>query len=84
MFIGLCGTFLHANSTVKRQVSLKVHGVYIFTTSVPVVDLRSNLWQFTSFTSFSFTLSLYILINIVACAYSYFEITAQSWYYTGG
>ena len=24
MFIGLCGTFLHANSTVKRQVSLKV------------------------------------------------------------
>lgn len=46
--------------------------------------LRSNLWQFTSFTSFSFTLSLYILINIVAWAYSYFEITAQSWYYTGG
>ena len=24
VFIGLCGTFLHANSTVKRQVSLKV------------------------------------------------------------
>ena len=33
MFIGLCGTFLHANSTVKRQVSLKVHGVYILTSS---------------------------------------------------
>ena len=30
MFIGLCGTFLHANSTVKRQVSLKVHSVYLF------------------------------------------------------
>lgn len=36
----MCGTFLHANSTVKRQVSLKVHGVYIFTTSVPVVDFK--------------------------------------------
>lgn len=24
MFIGLCGTYLHANNTVKRQVALKV------------------------------------------------------------
>ena len=27
VFIGLCGTFLHANSTIKRQVSLKVHTI---------------------------------------------------------
>ena len=56
MFIGLCGTFLHANSTVKRQISLKVHSVYLFAdyiytcTSVFSFDfIGSNLWQFTTF-----------------------------------
>ncbi|EDO39418.1 predicted protein [Nematostella vectensis] len=35
VFIGLCGTFLHANNTIKRQVSLKDRRLY-----------RISMWTF--------------------------------------
>lgn len=73
MFIGLCGTFLHANSTVKRQVSLKVIVfTFLLTTCSSVssfVFVGSNLWQFTTFALFRFSSSYVLLINIVACVY---------------
>lgn len=73
MFIGLCGTFLHANSTVKRQVSLKVIVfTFLLTTCTSVssfVFVGLNLCQLTTFSLFRFSSSYVLLINIVACVY---------------
>lgn len=73
MFIGLCGTFLHANSTVKRQVSLKVIVfTFLLTTCTSLssfVFVGLNLWQLTTFSLFRFSSSYVLLINIVACVY---------------